>query len=158
MRSNWLCVGIWCGSTQLGLVYGLSFLWSATPVTAVWILLSWLGGSLIGLHQRRSHSSLQWLGPCLPALLLGYVPLPPQVLLISSLTGGWAAGAWLLKQEEHLVRALRWESLGMGVGYLLTGLTAYRGLNSVIVWQLLCTGALLWRDRHWLDGGFARSR
>lgn len=68
------------------------------------------------------------------------------------------AGSWLLDQECRLLQALRWESLGMGIGYLITGWTAYRGLNSVLIWQLLCTGALYWRERHWLDGDFARSR
>ena len=151
LRRSAFCVGAWCGGLQLGLIYGLSFLWSSTAYTVLWVLACWFCGALLGLHQQPSRfRPAVWLYPLLAPLLLTAAPsLPPQILFLSSLSGGFAAGYWMLGLERHLVQALRWESLGMGAGYLCIGLTAYRGLETMVVPVALLTGLLVWREHTW---------
>lgn len=79
--------------------------------------------------------------------------LPPQIVLISSFLGGGVAGQWLSDREKFFLEVLRWESLGMGVGYLLTGLIAYRGLQALSIWIFLISAVLVWREKRWRRAG-----
>lgn len=147
-------VGCWCGSLQLAFIYGLSFLWSATPATVLYVLLAWVLGGLLGLHQVRVAPAWIWMVPLVPFwLTVASMNIPPQFMLISSFLAGGVAGHWVSCREPNFLQALRWESLGMGVGYLVTGMTAYRGLEALVIWCSLITLVLVWREKRWGRAG-----
>lgn len=153
MRACALLVGCWCGSLQLSMVYGLSFLWSATPRTALWILLAWLAGSLLGVQRGRARiSPWHWLAP-VTLMISGFhfqaTTLP--LVLISSLLSGFAGGHWLALVEEYLVIGLRWESIGMGAGFMVAGSLAFLGLDAMQIWCGLVTGLTCWKEERWRD-------
>ena len=150
VRRSAFWVGCWCGSLQLGLTYGLSFFWSATPATAVYVLLGWLSGSLWGTYSSRVFPRHSWVAPLLPVAFLGFgTNIPLWIVSLSSVLAGRVAGHWLILRESVFVEVLRWESLGMGIGYLVTGLTTYRGTQTLMLWCLMVTSVLVWREERW---------
>ena len=150
MRTYAFMVGVWCGSLQMSLIYCMSFLWSATPRAAIWVLLLWLLGSLGGV-QRGDHRlhPLQW---CAPGLfLLGSLWLSQSnilwvIVVFSSFLGGFAAGQWFAVLEIDFVRALRWESLGMALGFALASVAVYLGLQVLVYGCLLWAVVLAWKE------------
>lgn len=151
MRKAAFFVGCWCGSWQLGLIYSLAFLWSATAMTVVYNLIVWFAGTLLGLQQKLSPARWSWLLPlCVAIFVYLYPSLPAQILLISSFLCGMIAGIWFLGIEPNFVKILRWESLGTGVGYLVTGLLVmFYGLNKLFIWLILLSCLLSWKERKW---------
>jgi len=152
-------VGCWCASLQLSLIYGLSFTWSATPRTGLLVLLAWLLGSWWGAAGRLpGRLRWHWLGP-LGLFVIGLHSPPASlapclILLISSLWAGSIGGYWLTLIENQLLQGLRWESVGMGFGFLTVGALAFQGITSLTAWCLMITLAVWWKEEKWrLDAG-----
>lgn len=154
VRIRALGVGCWCASLQLSLIYGLSYYWSATPATAIYVLLGWICGGIWATCSVWKFSRWAWAMPLLPMLLFvtgNNIPL--LIAVLSSILGGRTAGHWLLLREQFFISAMRWESLGMVTGYLMTGLAAYHGAQALSLWVVCVTAMLIWREEPWRCAG-----
>lgn len=128
MKGYFLRFGFWSSTLQMGLIYTLSFLYSATALAYVSLMLCWFAGSAAGawLGSRRSWP---W---CLLTLALYLLHLHllgqhhPHLAPLAALAGGASGGHWVVRWgQAALANTLAWETLGMAVGWWMCSLGLY---------------------------------
>lgn len=153
MRTYALMSGMWFASTQMSLIFCLSFLHSATLPAYLSVMLSWFLGSAAG----------SWLPPSWPngplMLLSGLAHLTNTLLLtqgqflgswwMTALLGGLAGGHWVRRWcSQNFSFALSWESMGLALGFLFCGLATYRwGLAVIYFVPIGVTLPTVWLER-----------
>lgn len=130
MRRAALCVGAWCGISQISQIYLLSFFFSAAAPAFRLTLMCWFAGGAVGCSLPATWKCLLLfvlataLQSCSAALLWNCSSSAACWLAAGAC--GAAASHWLrLAGSRALARTFAWESAGTGLALAFGFIAVY---------------------------------